>query len=81
MDKQGRILVVDTENHAIRRIDLVQNKIVTVAGNGVAGFSGDGGLAVEATMSRPHGIGIDLRGRIYVGDTNNHVIRVFKAPK
>ena len=81
VDKQGRILVVDTENHAIRRIDLVQNKIVTVAGNGVAGFSGDGGLAVEATMSRPHGIGIDLRGRIYVGDTNNHVIRVFKAPK
>ena len=81
VDKQGRILVVDTENHAIRRIDLVQNKITTVAGNGVAGFSGDGGLAIEATMSRPHGIGIDLRGRIYVGDTNNHVIRVFKSPK
>ena len=81
VDEQGRILVVDTENHAIRMIDLVQSKITTVAGNGHVGFSGDGGLAVEATMNRPHGIGIDLQGRVYVGDTNNHVIRVFMTAK
>ena len=81
VDEQGRILVVDTENHAIRMIDLVQSKITTVAGNGHVGFFGDGGLAVEATMNRPHGIGIDLQGRVYVGDTNNHVIRVFMTAK
>ncbi|MBA63822.1 MAG: hypothetical protein CMJ76_15825 [Planctomycetaceae bacterium] len=81
VDKQGRIFVVDTENHAIRMIDLSKNEITTVAGNGDMGFTGDGGPATSATMDRPHGIGIDLRGRIYVGDTNNHVVRVFSAPE
>ena len=77
VDKLGRILVVDTENHAIRMIDLAKNRITTVAGNGMKGFTGDGGSPVKATMDRPHGIGIDLTGQVYVGDTNNHVIRVF----
>ena len=81
VDERGRILVVDTENHAIRMIDLAAKEIITVAGNGEMGFTGDGGLATAATMDRPHGIGIDLEGRIYVGDTNNHVIRVFRTPE
>lgn len=77
VDNLGRIFVVDTENHAIRMIDLAKNRITTVAGNGMKGFTGDGGPPVKATMDRPHGIGIDLTGKVYVGDTNNHVIRVF----
>ncbi len=81
VDHQQRILVVDTENHAIRLIDLEKNEITTVAGNGKVGFSGDRGPATKATMDRPHGIGIDLQGRVYVGDTNNHVIRVFTTPR
>lgn len=81
LDKQGRILVVDTENQVIRMIDLKCNQISTVAGNGIRGFGGDQGPAVRAAMDRPHGIGIDLEGQVYVGDTNNHVIRVFSLPK
>ena len=80
VDSTGRVLVVDTENHAIRMIDVSRNKITTVAGNGSVGFTGDQGPAIDATMDRPHGIGIDLQGRVYVGDTNNHVIRVFNTP-
>ena len=66
--------VVDTENQAIREINLRTGKISTVAGNGKRGGGGDGGKAVHAQLDRPHGIGI-FQGHIFVGDTLNHRIR------
>jgi DNA-binding beta-propeller fold protein YncE len=50
-------------------------KTRTIAGTGVAGFGGDGGNAVDATMRDPHGIVVDSKGVMYVADTLNHVIR------
>ena len=75
------VYVVDTENHAIRRIDTVAGKISTIAGGGPQqqGSSGDGGPATMATMDRPHGIGLGPDGTVYIGDTNNHRVRRISA--
>ncbi len=75
------IYVVDTENHAIRRIDAASGKISTIAGRGpqFRGGAGDGGIATEATMDRPHGIGLGKDGTVYIGDTNNHRVRRIRA--
>ncbi len=73
----GNVFVVDTENQAIRKIDLKSGVITTVAGSGPdqRGGRGDGGLATEAQFDRPHGIGLDQNGTIYIGDTVNHRVR------
>ena len=74
-DHGGNLLVVDTENHAIRRIDAATGIVTTVAG-GRLGGEGDGGPATAAAMDRPHGCEVDARGNIYVADSNNHRVRV-----
>jgi streptogramin lyase len=74
------IYVADTENHAIRKIDLASGKISTVAGSGPQhkGSAGDGGPAISAQMDRPHGICLGPDGALYVGDTLNHRVRRVK---
>ena len=74
----GNVFVVDTENHAIRKIDKQLTSITTVAGRGPqhGGGKGDGLSATAAELNRPHGICVDRNGTIYIGDTLNHRIRV-----
>jgi streptogramin lyase len=76
IDAAGNIFVVDTENQAIRRIDAKSGVVTTVAGNGERGGKGDGGPATAAQLDRPHGVAVDRDGKIYIGDTNNHRIRI-----
>jgi DNA-binding beta-propeller fold protein YncE len=75
LDPQGNILIVDTENHAIRRLDRATGTITTLAGNGQPGGHGDGGPATAARLNRPHGIAIAPDGGILVGDSDNHRVR------
>ncbi len=77
-DHAGNLLVVDTENHAIRRIDADTGIVTTVAG-GRLGGDGDGGPADESAMDRPHGADVDALGNIYIADSNNHRVRVVGA--
>lgn len=71
------VVVVDSENHAIRVVDIANGKIETIAGGGLGarGFLGDRGAASEVRFDRPHGICIGPDFSIYVGDTNNHRVR------
>jgi DNA-binding beta-propeller fold protein YncE len=74
IDPDGNILIVDTENHAIRLIDHATGIVTTIAG-GRQGTGGDGGPAKQAGLDRPHGAVVGPDGAIYIGDTNNHRIR------
>jgi len=74
-DRQDNIIVVDTENHAIRRIDVGTGIVTTIAG-GHHGTEGDGGDATQAGLDRPHGCAVDREGNIYIADSNNHRVRV-----
>ena len=72
-DAAGDVIVVDTENHAIRRINAAG--IVTTIAGGHLGGDGDGGPAVAAGLERPHGCGIGPDGTLYIADSNNHRVR------
>jgi hypothetical protein len=70
------LFVADTQNHRIRRINLSTGIIDTVAGNGVAGFSGDGGLGIYASLNGPVGVACDGSGsNLYISDTQNNCVR------
>lgn len=72
----GDIVIVDTENHAIRLIDAKTGSIRTVAGDGKVGGTGDGGPATSARLDRPHGVAFTPdSGAVVIGDTNNHRVR------
>ncbi|MEE2636122.1 MAG: hypothetical protein VYE68_02665 [Acidobacteriota bacterium] len=74
-DDQGHLYIVERDSHVVRRVDAVTGLISTVAGTGEAGFSGDGGPAVEAQLQRPHSIAFDPSGRLLICDIGNHRIR------
>ncbi|RYE20786.1 MAG: hypothetical protein EOP51_17095, partial [Sphingobacteriales bacterium] len=77
-DSKGNIYLA-TADSRIRRIDAATGIITTVAGTGVAGFSGDGGLAKNAQLNIPRGaltgIAVDATGNVYIADTFNQRIR------
>ncbi len=81
VDRTGNLLVVDTENHAIRFIDARSKIIRTLAGTGQAGGDGDGGPAARARLNRPHGVAVAPAGDVWIADTNNHRIRVVHTPR
>jgi DNA-binding beta-propeller fold protein YncE len=74
-DPQGNLYFSDTFNHRIRRVDGRTAVITTIAGNGAAGYSGDGGPAVAAMFNEPYGIAVDRAGNVYVADRHNHCVR------
>jgi sugar lactone lactonase YvrE len=74
LDVAGRLYIADTENHRVRRVDFAQNRIETIAGTGLAGFSGDGGPGTEAALDTPRDIDVGERF-LYIADTGNHRIR------
>jgi sugar lactone lactonase YvrE len=76
MDAQGRLYIADTQNSRIRRVDFALGIIETIAGNGSAEFSGDGGPAIEAGLRYPQDIEFSPDGRLFIADTDNHRIRV-----
>ncbi len=73
-DGLGNIYVSDGANNRIRKVDAA-GVITTVAGNGTAGYSGDGGPATAGTLKNPYGIAADAAGNVFVSDFNNKVIR------
>ncbi len=73
VDPSGGLLIADTVNHRIRRVDAA-GIISTVAGR-TWGFGGDGGPATSATLHYPRGVGMDGSGNVFIADTKNHRVR------
>lgn len=74
LDRSGNVFVVDTENHAIRRIDAATGRITTVAGDGHPPGPADDRGTVER-LDRPHGVAVSSDGALVIADTNNHRVR------
>ncbi len=72
-DAVGNVFIADMCNNRVRKVTL--GIINTFAGNGTVAFSGDGGLAVNASLSSPTGAAVDAAGNLYIADQANAVIR------
>ena len=79
VDPAGNIYVGEVDGYRIRRIDARTGIITTVAGTGVAGFSGDGGPATVAQITRPFAIAFDSAGNLYFTDTEVNRVRRIDA--
>src|SRR5262249_9792156 len=75
VDSAGNLYIADTGNNVIREVLAATGVVVTVAGEGTTGFSGDGGQAPAAELNGPVGIAVGSAGSFYVADTGNNVIR------
>jgi sugar lactone lactonase YvrE len=75
VDRSGNIFIADTSNDRIREVVAATGIIQTVAGNGLSGFSDDGGPATSAALNDPEGVLVDGSGNIFIADTGNQRIR------
>jgi uncharacterized protein (TIGR03437 family) len=74
VDGSGNLFIADSYNGRIRKVTPGGN-IMTVAGNGNAGYAGDGGQALNAEIARPVGVAVDTAGNIFILDSTNAVVR------
>jgi sugar lactone lactonase YvrE len=79
VDDAGNLYIADGSSR-IRRVSR-DGIILTVAGTGVAGYSGDGGMASSAQLNIPKGVAVDRMGNVYIADTGNNAIRMLKPLK
>ena len=74
VDTQGNVYVADAGNNMVMRI-AADGTLTVVAGNGIPGFSGDGGPATSASLSDPAGLAVDSTGNLYIADDLNNRVR------
>jgi sugar lactone lactonase YvrE len=74
MDVAGNLFIADRKNHCIRKVNAA-GIISTVAGNGMAGFAGDGGAAPGANLNNPFAVALDGAGNLFIADEGNNRIR------
>jgi uncharacterized protein (TIGR03437 family) len=73
-DRSGNFYVSDEFQNVVLKVDS-QDNIFVIAGNGIQTFSGDGGLAVNASLNEPQAVAVAANGEIYISDSFNHRIR------
>ncbi|HEY9900509.1 MAG TPA: IPT/TIG domain-containing protein [Pantanalinema sp.] len=78
LDPGGTLFVAESDGRRIRRIGPDQ-RVSTIAGNGDAGYYGEGGLATATGIGTPAGLACDAEGRLYLSDQQNHAIRRIEA--
>jgi large repetitive protein len=79
VDGAGNVFFTEIGNSTVREIVKTTGKLVTIAGTGNQGYSGDGALATSATLNMPQGIALDANQNLFIADTGNNVIRKVSA--
>jgi sugar lactone lactonase YvrE len=79
VDIAGNIYISDSFNFRIRKVSVATGVITTIAGIGVGGYSGDGGLAVNAKIYYPEGLTVDSAGNVYFVDEAENDVRKITA--
>ncbi len=74
LDKKGNLYIAERGDNRVRKVSL-SDTITTVAGNGIAGFSGDHGLADTSEINMPWAVCVDAKGNIFIADKGNYRIR------
>ncbi|MBC7365371.1 MAG: hypothetical protein H7343_00950 [Undibacterium sp.] len=78
LDAAGNVYLADTESHSIRYLDVKKGTIEVLVGNGQKGDGPDGDDPLKCQLARPHGVFVDTDGAIYIGDSENHRVRVWR---
>ncbi len=79
IDRDGGVLIADTENHIVRKYWPADGRITRVAGSGKKGTAGVPGPALAIEMNQPHGVYVHPSGELYISDATNH--RILKIEK
>src|SRR6266567_5697829 len=74
VDANSNVYLADLDNNLVLRMSR-DGVLTVVAGNGRAGFSGDGGPATNASLNAPRGLAVDTAGNIYIADSGNYIVR------
>ena len=77
LDAAGNIWLADTESHSIRYIDGMKGTVEVLVGNGQKGDGPDGD-PLHCRLARPHGVFVDKDGSVFIGDSENHRVRVWR---
>ncbi len=75
VDAGGNLFLADSANHRVRRVDGATGQITTIAGDGVQGFSGDGGVATGGAFNSPFAVSLSAAGLVTVADRGNERVR------
>ena len=70
-DSAGDLFIADNDNNVVREVVKATGDIITVAGDGTAGYSGDGGPATAAELNNPRSVAVDSAGDLFITDSNN----------
>lgn len=73
-DSSGALYIADIGAYVVRKV--ASGVITTVAGTGIYGNTGNGGLAVNAQFTEPYGVAVDGSGNLYISDASSEVVRV-----
>ena len=79
VDRSNNLIFCDTNNHRVRKYFSTTKIVTTIAGTGIADYSGDGGLATAARLNYPRALTVDTTGNIFIGDSSNYRIRRIDA--
>lgn len=77
IDKLGNLYIADSGSNTVRMMNAATGSVITIAGTGTPGFTGDGYLASLATLNNPQGVTVDAKSNVYISDTNNNRVRAF----
>lgn len=75
-DQYRNLYIADMNNSRVRKVVASTGIISTIAGNGIYGYSGDGGSAVSAELATPFSVAVDASGNVYIADRDNSCIRM-----